>query len=89
MTASAHPNGAERIAVRLSQVPVELRFKVAEQIVARGKLGAMEALDLMTAAAKPQQDPFLLVDAVRADRVLGGKLPPGDMPKVWLEVGKW
>ncbi len=55
----------------------------------RGKLGAMEALDLMTAAAKPQQDPFLLVDAVRADRVLGGKLPPGDMPKVWLEVGKW
>lgn len=76
--------GRATVIVRLSDVPLDLRMKVADQIVKRGALRGLEAAELMLAAHRPVENPILRVTPDKATRVIkDGRLPLGDMPKVW------
>lgn len=79
------PSEAGTIVVRLSAVPPALRMEVAEKIVVRGRLRGTAAAELYLAAHRPLLDPAITVTREKADLVLAGKLPRGQMPKVW----KW
>jgi hypothetical protein len=72
------------VIVRLSDVPKQLREKVADTIIRRGRLAGMDALEFGIAKMARRQDPVLRVPAWKAELVLReAKQPPGDMPKVW------
>jgi hypothetical protein len=66
------------VAVRLSDVPKELREKVADEFIARVGLAGIEALTLKLAAAIPREDPVLEVPEEKWDAVREGRQPRGD-----------
>ena len=73
-----------RVIVSLSSVDIGLRLEVASTIIERGRLRGDEARAIRAAALWPVENPRLMVDAEKADRVLRERrLPAGQMPRVW------
>lgn len=66
--------------VRLQDISVELRRSVAEKAAEKWGLTGMDALDLMLAAENPRPHRPLVVDVAKIERVLAGKVVPGEIP---------
>lgn len=88
MTLEPRPAGGERdrrlVLVRLSDVPRELRDRVAADVVRYGGLDGVDALMYAMATTALRHDPQIRVPAWKADLVLRRRrLPPGPTPRVW------
>lgn len=69
----ARPPQAERaVVVRLSEIPIRTRRRVAARVVRVEGLVGERALEMLAAAEIPIQDPALTVSADAASRVLLG-----------------
>ena len=78
MAAVSRASEGRKVKVRLSQVPVEIRRQVADQIIEKGELGSAEALELTLRALIPRQDPTIRVPEHKARSVLErGRVPAG------------
>lgn len=74
--------GKTRVPVRLSDVDIELRVKVADRLIATGKLRGLEAMKMGLAATHPVENPTIRVTEDKAWRVLvERKQPLGPTPK--------
>ncbi len=82
MTRVASEGRTGKVLVRLADIDVDLRMKVADHLIRTGRLRGVQAMLLSMAADQPVQNPMLRVSAEKANRVLrDGKLPIGAFPK--------
>lgn len=75
------------VVVRLSEIPLELREKVADRLVAAWERHGVHPerwLELRLAAISGTPDVALEVPAWKADLVLAGKQPVGSTPEELL-----
>ncbi len=73
-----------KVLVRLSDVHRDLRMRVADEIIRRGKLRGFDAAAMSLAAFAPLENPRIVVSAEKAERVLRErKVPLGKTPEVW------
>lgn len=71
MAVAPHKLGPTTVFVHLSQVPEEIRLRVAEREIRVYKLSGPEAIELKMAALLPRQDPEIEVEFAKAKKVLG------------------
>lgn len=78
--------GRQLVQVRLSDIPYDLRHKVAQDAIERNKMRAEDALKLRLAAEAILGDPVLVVPAWKVEYVMAGKQPPGETPQAVKEM---
>lgn len=72
MACPPEPADRQYTLVRLTDVPLATRYKVANRVIAREGLVGYEALELMIAATNPRHNPDLMVRAELARKVMKG-----------------
>lgn len=73
-------NGGAVTTISLHQVPKELRLAVAHELATKWRLRGMNYALFLLAAETPVEDPHLRVSTEKAELVLSGRRPKGNLP---------